>query len=301
MDELVTNLGNLPHLESIHLSSLMAPPRHPELDAFSSPSTLLPFIARIDIIGDLVGCLAFLTKLTYPNTATVSINCFPSGYTDNVMPSVRDLITTINAKNIVPITSLYVENRYQAMTFRGQDAQGIERVFVLFQNYSLQPSGISWDSFALHHLKSLRVIGFKILPSVWLSVFGKLKKLKTILIIHHASEFIDVLSCGISRDSAVTSSPGKLNFSALKSLSLSGTLGRHYGERPRAESLASCFRERRRRGLTLRRLCIESHGGSADVVCELSSFIKHVKWTEIPEEETSDEESDNDDYDDEDE
>ena len=75
----------------------------------------------------------------------------------------------------------------------------------------------------------------------------------------------------------VTSSPGKLKFEALKSLLLSSTLGEHYGDRPSVENLALHFRERRRWGLTLRRLCMEGYGDGADVVCRLGAFIKHVK------------------------
>jgi len=307
VDELITNLGNMPQLESIHLSSVMVPPGNSELNASSSPSTLLPFIAHIHLEENLMICLAFFTKFIYPNTAIVSIKSFRSDYhADNVGPSLRDLITTINAKNIVPIASLSVENLFYLATFGGQDSQGIRRVFVEFLGVSFQPSTISWDSLALHHLKSFHVVGVRILRSVWLSVFGKLKKLETIIIRHHANELLDALSRGISRDSAgadvtVTSSPRKLKFSALKFLSLSGTPGGYYSERPWVETLALCFRERRRRGLTLRRLCMEGYGDGADVVCQLGSSIRRVKWREVHEEISDDESRDYDDDDDEDE
>lgn len=88
-----------------------------------------------------------------------------------------------------------------------------------------------------------------------------------------------------------TSSQGKLKFSALKSLSLNITLCEHYGDRLWAGTLASCFRERRRRGLTLRGLCIEGYGTGAYMVCRLSSFIMSIKWTEVHEEKTDDEDS----------
>ena len=301
VNELIMNLGYMPQLESIHLSSVMVPPRDSELNA-SSPSTHLPSIARIHLEDDLMSCLAFFTKFTYPNTAVVSIGCFcPHRLSDDVTP-VRDLITVINTKNIVPITSLWVENTYYG-TFRGRDSQGISRVSVGFQDVMFQPSSISWDSLSLHHLKSLRVIGTKIRQSVWLRVFGKLKNLRTIRIIDHADNLLDVLTLGIPQDPAgahttVTNFPGRLNFKALKSLSLSGTLGEHYGERPWVDMLALCFRERRRRGLTLRRLSIEGHGDGAVVVRRLGCFVKHVKWSEVFEVEISDGEVE--DYNDED-
>jgi len=285
VNDLITNLGHMPQLESIHLSSVLAPLEHSELNASSCPSTLLPSITRLHLEESLMSCLAFFTNFTYPNTAIVSIQCSGSAYhTDNVMPSVRDLITTINAKNIVPITSLYVNNLYNG-TFRAQDSQEINRVFVEFRSVLLQPSSISWDSLSLHHLKSLHVVGIMIQRSVWLGVFGKLKKLETIVIRYHANELLGALSRGISRglagaDATVTSTPRKLKFSALKSLSLRG-MDEHCGERPWVETLPLCFRERRRRGLTLRRLCIEGHGGGADVVCQVRPLIKHVKWTEV--------------------
>ena len=99
----------------------------------------------------------------------------------------------------------------------------------------------------------------------------------------------------------MTSSPGKLKFKALKSLSLSSTVGEHYGEPPWVETLALCFRERRRRGLALRKLCIEGYGDGADVVCRLGSSIKDVRWKEVYEEEISEEEGDDDDEDEDDE
>ena len=167
MNELITNLGNMPQLESIHLSSVMAPLGHSELNVYFSPSALLPFIASIHLEDDPMSCLAFFTRFTYPNTAIVSVKCSRSDYRSDSVTPVRDLITVINAKNIVPITSLYVESAYPR-TFRGQDSQGIGRVVVEFQGVSFQPSSISWDSLALHHLKPLRVIGIKILSSVWL-------------------------------------------------------------------------------------------------------------------------------------
>jgi len=127
---------------------------------------------------------------------------------------------------------------------------------------------VSVGCLSLHHLKSFQVVGMEIRRSVWLGVFGELKKLKTIHIIDYANKFLNVLSRGIPRDPAVvhatvTSAPGKLEFKALKSLSLSSTLGEYYGEPPWAETLALCFRERRKRGLTLRRLCIEGHDGGS--------------------------------------
>ena len=121
-----------------------------------------------------MSCLAFFTNFTYPNTAIVSIQCSHSGYhTDNIMFSVHDLITTINTKNIVPITSLYVDNLDNG-TFRAQVSQGTNRVFVEFLGGVFE--SISWDSLPLHHLKSLQVIDLEIPRSAWLSVFGKLKK-----------------------------------------------------------------------------------------------------------------------------
>ena len=292
VDDLVTNLGHMPQLESIHFSSVMIPPGDSGLNASPSPSTHLPFIARIHLEENLMSCLAFFTTFTYPNNAIVSIKCFPSDYHPANITPVRDLITVITAKNIVPITSLYLENLYFG-TFRAQDSQGTRRVFIEFQGVAFQPSSISWDSLTLHHLKFLQVAGFEILRSVWLSVFGRLKELKTIHITDYAGEFLNVLFRGISRDlavshAAVISSPGKLKFSALTSLSLNSTVGEYYGDRPWAEMLVLCFIERRRRGLTLRRLSIEGHGDGADVVPRLCSFIKHVKWTKVYEEETSD-------------
>ena len=285
VNELITNLGNMPQLESIHLSSVMVQPGDSELNASSSPSTLLPFIARIHLEDNLMNCLAFFAKVTYPNTAIVSVMCFLLTSYTNVVTHIRDFITVINVKNIVPITSLYVSHG----TFLGQDSQGIRRVFVGFQG--IPCLRISWDALPLHHLKFLCVSGIKILRSEWLSVFGKLNKLKIIRITDHANEFLDVLSRRIPRDlgpglshATETSSPGKLKFKALKSLSLRSTLGNHYGEHPWPEKLALCFRERRRRGLTLRRLSIEGYGGGTDVVCRLGSFIKHVEWTEVYEE-----------------
>lgn len=47
VEGLITNLDNTPQLESIHLSSVMAPAGNSEPNVSSSPSTLLPFIARI--------------------------------------------------------------------------------------------------------------------------------------------------------------------------------------------------------------------------------------------------------------
>ena len=233
---LVMNLGHMPQLESIHLSSVMAPLGHSELNASSRPSTLLPFITRIHLGGHLENCVAFFTEFAYPNTAIVSIKCSRSSQTDNLAPSVRDLITTINAKNVVPFTFLHVENLDHG-TFLGQDSQGIRRVSVEFRDVYLQPSSISCDSLPLHHLKTLQVAAIKILEWVWLGVFGKLNKLETIIITDHANEFLDALSCGISRDHAVAhatvaNSPGMLKFKALKSLSLSSTLGDDYGESP---------------------------------------------------------------------
>jgi len=294
VDELITNLGNMPQLENIHLCSVMAPPEH---NSSSSPSTHLPVIARIHLEEKLMGCLAFFTTLTYPNTTIVSIKCCREDYhTDNIAPgSVRALISTISAKNIVPITSLCVENLCRGM-FQGQDSQGIRRIFIEFQDISFQSSSISWDSLTLHHLKSLRVAGIYIPWSVWLGLFGKLKTLKTIFITDHANEFLDVLSRGDPAMVHATpaSSPVKLKFTALKSLSLSGMDER---ELPWVEKLALCLRERRKRGLNLRRLCIEGFGDGADVVCQLGSPIKHVKWREIDdsEEETSDEEDEEED------
>jgi len=126
VDELVTNLGSMPQLESIHLSSVIAVPGRSELNASSSPSTLLSLVARIHLEENLLSCLAFFTKITYPNTTIVSVKCSrPAYHTDNATP-VRDLIIIINAKNIVPITSLYVENHYPG-TFRSQDSQGVSR------------------------------------------------------------------------------------------------------------------------------------------------------------------------------
>ena len=162
VNELITNLGNMPQLESIHLSSAMASPGPSEPNSSSSPYTHLPAIARIHLTENLMNCLAFFTKFTYPNTTIVSINCLPSAYQPGNVTLVRDLITTINAKNVVPITSLYVD----PLAFRGQDSQGIRRVFVDFYGVSFPPSSISWDSLALHHLKSLRVIKINILRSV---------------------------------------------------------------------------------------------------------------------------------------
>ena len=91
-----------------------------------------------------------------------------------------------------------------------------------------------------------------------------------------------------------TSSPGELQFSALKSLSLASTLGDHYGEWPCVDMLGLCFRERRRQGLTLRRLSIEGYGDGADVVHQLSSFITHVKWKEVCKEPSDGEDHDDD-------
>jgi len=229
-----------------------------------------------------MSCLAFFTTVTYPNTAIVSISCPRSAYHTDNDTFVRDLITVINAKNIVPITSLSVENLYPA-TFQGQDSQGIRRVSIEFHHFDFQPSGISWDSLALHHLKSFKVVGIGILRSVWLSVFGKLEKLETIVIRHYTNELIDGLCPVISRDPAavdatVTSTPGKLKFSALKSLSLNGMY-----ERWEVETLALCFRERQRRGFSLRRLWIEGYGDGGDVVCQLRPLISHVKWTQVHE------------------
>ena len=296
VNKLITNLGNMPQLESIHLSSVMAPSGQSELNTSFSPSTLLPFIACIHLGDNLMNCLAFFTQLTYSNTAIVSVKCLNSHaayHTDNIAPSVRDLITTIDSKNIVPITFLYIENQdFYHVTFRGHDLQGTKQIFVEFQDVSFQPSSISWNSLAIHHLKSLQV-GIKIPQSVWLSIFGKLKKLKTIVITDHANEFLHALSHGIliSWGSAlpwtVTSSPGKLRFDALKSLSLSSTLGEHYGQWPWTKTLALCFRERWRWGLTLWRLCIEGYNDGVDVVRQLGAFIKHIKWTEVCDKETS--------------
>ena len=302
VNDLITNLGNMPQLESIHLSSVLVPLLHPEPNAPSSPSTLLPFITRIHFEENLMSCIAFFTKFTYPNTVIISIRCSHRYRIGDVAPSVRDLITTINAKNIVPITSLSVENLVHGM-FRGQDSQGIKRVSVEFQGHILQPSSISWDSLPMHHLKSLQV-GIQILRSVWLSVFGKLKNLKTIVITDHPSEFLDAFCRGISfpagAQTVTSSQPAKrLNFSALKFLSLSGHQDDDYGIWPWPDKLVLCFRERRRRGLALRRLCIEGYGNGADVVRRLNSLIKHVKWTEVCDVETTDEEDYEDYYDEE--
>ena len=171
VSELITNLRNIPQLESIRLFSVLVAPKHPELNASSGPSssTHLPFIARIHLEDNLMSCFAFFTTFIYLNTAIVSIKCFCLGHhTDDVVLPVRDLITTINAKNIVPITSLYVDNSYPG-TFRGQDSQGIGRVFVEFPGISsilCQFSGITWDVLTLHYLKSLQVVGIKISESV---------------------------------------------------------------------------------------------------------------------------------------
>ena len=148
-----------------------------------------------------MSCLAFFTKFTHPTTAIVSVKCSCLTYdTYNMTLLVRD---SINIKNVVPIPSLCVENLDRTM-FRGRDSQGIRQVFVEFQNIQFQPS--SWDS-------------LDILRPVWLGVFGKLKKLKTIRIINHANEFLDALSNEISRDPAVahttvTSTSRKPNVSA---------------------------------------------------------------------------------------
>jgi len=89
------------------------------------------------------------------------------------------------------------------------------------------------------------------------------------------------------------SSPGKLKFRALKSLLLSDMDElQYYGEWPRVETLTSCFRERRRRGLTLQKLCIEGYGDGVDVVGPLGSLIKHVRWTEVHEATTDEEDYD---------
>ena len=72
---------------------------------------------------------------------------------------ISDLITAINAKIIIPITFLHVDNLYHG-SFQGQDSQGIRRVLVDFQDVSVRPFSISWDSLALHHLK---IINIKIL------------------------------------------------------------------------------------------------------------------------------------------
>ena len=304
VNDLVTNLGRMSQPESIHLSSVLIPLLHSEPNDPSSPSTHLPFITHIHLEENLMSCLTFFTKLTYPNTAIVSIKCsHPVYQTDNIASSVRDLITIINAKNIVPITSLYVENLDHG-TFRGQDSQWIRRVFIEFQDISFEPSSISWDSLALHRLRSLQV-GIKVLRPVWLGIFGELKNLQTIVITDYASEFLDALSHGlsISRDATgaqtVPSCPRakRLNFNALNFLSLSSPLGRDYsGKWPWPDKLVSCFRERRRRGFTLRRLCIEGYGDGADVVRQTNPFIKHIEWTEACE--TSDEEDYEDYYDD---
>ena len=112
VEGLITNLDNMPQLESIHLSSVMAPAGNSEPNVSSSPSTLLPFIARIHPEDNPTNCLAFFIKFTYPNAAIVSIECFRSDcHPDNIM-LLRGLNTVVNAKNIVPITSLPAENPY---------------------------------------------------------------------------------------------------------------------------------------------------------------------------------------------
>ena len=294
VDELVTTLGHIPQLESIHLSSVMVPPRHSEPNASSSPSTFSPLIARIHLADNLMSCLAFFTKFIYPNTAIVSIECSRSDYHSDIVTPVRDLITVVNAKNIVPITSLHVENLNRT-TFRGQDSQGIRRIVIDFQDIPLETSSISWDSLTLHHLKSLQVHGIYIPRSVWLSVFGKLKTLKIIFITGHVNEFLGLSSRGISRDPAMgdatsTDSPGKLKFGALKSLSLGYHSDLPYNASFWVDSLVSCFRERRRRGSVLRKLSIDGYGDGAGAVCQLGSVVKHVRWSEV--EETTDSEQD---------
>ena len=73
VDELVTNLGHILQLESIHLSLAIALLGRSELNASPSLSTLLPGIARIHLEEYSAGCLAFLTKFTYPIVAIVGV------------------------------------------------------------------------------------------------------------------------------------------------------------------------------------------------------------------------------------
>ena len=104
-----------------------------------------------------MNCLAFFTKFTYPNTAIVSVKCSRPAYHPGNITLAPDLITIINTKNVVPITSLHIENVCGHWTFRGHDSHGIRRVFFDFQDISFQPSSIGWDSLPLHHLKYLQV------------------------------------------------------------------------------------------------------------------------------------------------
>ncbi|KAG6833352.1 hypothetical protein H0H87_008528 [Tephrocybe sp. NHM501043] len=204
LSQLLTILVRAPNLEKLKLKD---PCRLTEtdLDPILSPSSHSPIIMNrlrtLVIHGDLPGCVIILSHLKHPTASCLEV------ILDSWRQTVRNPV--ILRTFLQEMASCLSSVRHLVITgsedFYGLEIHGQRQVpagnnspfYLEFRYISLEDLKIFLDSLPMAHLNILEVNHEQMSPNFWLSHFGELPLLNTILVKRGGPGFIQALLCGI--------------------------------------------------------------------------------------------------------
>ncbi|KAF5378511.1 hypothetical protein D9615_007159 [Tricholomella constricta] len=289
--ELLIMLESLPNIQALELNRV-----HDSIEPIRTVH--LPHLHHLDISYDQVTCAALLSCLKYPITTTQKIKTRYGGHLDGLRS-----LGVILATRTCPIAYVQV---YKASTvglaFKCWEGAGTRlqlpaddphiHIEVSSLIPCLTPLRAVWQALPMAGLESLFISG-NFSDDVYFGDFGNLSSLKTVRVEDAAVKFLRALEqglpdCGLENNEAFPfnqelAEPGKLSFRSLRTLVLGGQyvdLGK-MGIR-KATEFTRCFRERRKRGVPLRKLYISKslprEGIDGEITDIFHTVVKEVHW-----------------------
>ncbi|KAF5378515.1 hypothetical protein D9615_007152 [Tricholomella constricta] len=299
LDELIIILKSFPNIQALELHKAHRSESVGPTGSVPPGRTVhLPYLRRLDISYDPLTCAALLSCLKYPITTTQNIKTMYKGRLEGFRR-----LDAIFAARACPIAYVQVCKVPTAgFAFRGwggagarlqlpADAPHINIQLSCHGPSSLAPLRAVWQALPMAGLESLFLSG-NFSGDACLGDFGNLSSLKTVRVEGALFKILRVLKqglpeCGLENNNAFPFSqelaePGRLSFKALRTLVLGGQYLDLSGRIREATELTRCFRERRKRGVPLRKLYISKSllrkGIDGEITRIFHTAVKEVHW-----------------------